>query len=769
MTLASKHIPNKTIRVRNSDPSWLSNSIKRLMRKRKRLFDKYKKSKSLLDFENYKHVRNKITNEIRKSKKTEVDNLAKKLEDNNISPKDWWKTLKYYIKPDKPSSIPPLNKDGTIYLSAEEKANVLNNFFTEQTHLDETNASLPTATVTPLDTINTIITTPQEVESVLKSLPIGKATGPDLINNRLLKELAESLSLPLCELFNFSLAKGKFPSIWKQANVTPVFKKNDPSCPSNYRPISLLSAAGKVLEKIVFKYLLNFFRDHQVITTLQSGFIPGDSTVNQLVDIYNTFCKALDEGKEVRAVFCDISKAFDRVWHKGLLYKLKYVGVTDSLLHWCSDYLANRKQRVVIPGACSDWLPVTAGVPQGSILGPLLFLLYINDIVDNIKATIRLFADDTSLYIIVDNPHNTAGQLNTDLQMIHQWATQWLVTFNPTKSESIIFSRKLNKPNHPPIFMNNQPINEVHTHKHLGVFLSSDCQWHDHLAYIKSKAWSRINVMRKFKFKLDRKSLQTMYFSFIRPLLEYADVVWDNCTQYEVNELEKMQNEAARVVTGATKLVSINSLYLETGWEPLASRRKKHKLLVFYNMVNNLSPNYLSSLVPSTVGNTTTYQLRNAANLHTIRANSQLYYNSFLPSVIRDWNELPDNVRNSPSKMVFKRHLNSNITNPPNFFFVGKRLGQIHHARLRTKCSSLCEHLYSKNILDNPLCVCGAIEDTTHFLLKCNRFSNQRQEMLDTVTHIHTPTLNVLLYGSQELNEMQNQQIFTAAEFYLKI
>ena len=194
---------------------------------------------------------------------------------------------------------------------------------------------------------------------------------------------------------------------------------------------------------------------------------------------------------------------------------------------------------------------------------------------------------------------------------------------------------------------------------------------------------------------------------------------------------------------------------------------EKHKLLVFYNMVNNLSHNYLSSLVPSTVGNTTTYQLRNAANLHTIRANSQLYYNSFLPSVIRDWNELPDNVRNSSSKMVFKRHLNSNITNPPNFFFAGKRLGQIHHARLRTKCSSLCEHLYSKNILDNPLCVCGAIEDTTHFLLKCNRFSNQRQEMLDTVTNIHTPTLNVLLYGSQELNEMQNQQIFTAVQNFI--
>ena len=152
------------------------------------------------------------------------------------------------------------------------------------------------------------------------------------------------------------------------------------------------------------KHLFNFFRDNNTITTLQSGFIPGDSTVNQLVDIYNTFCKALDEGKEVRAIFCDISKAFDRVWHKGLLFKLRAAGVSGSLLNWFSDYLNDRKQKVVLPGASSSWTSVGAGVPQGSILGPLLFLLYINDIVEDIGSSIRLFADDTSLYIIVYNP-----------------------------------------------------------------------------------------------------------------------------------------------------------------------------------------------------------------------------------------------------------------------------------------------------------------------------------------------------------------------------
>ena len=187
------------------------------------------------------------------------------------------------------------------------------------------------------------------------------------------------------------------------------------------------------------KYVFNFFRDNAVITSLQSGFIPGDSTVNQLADIYNTFCKALDDGKEVRAIFCDISKAFDRVWHNGLIHKLRNVGIVGTLLNWFTDYLSNRKQRVVLPAAASDWTQIYAGVPQGSVLGPLLFLIYINDIVENINACIRLFADDTSLYLIVENPIEAAEKLNSDLAKVHAWASKWLVTFNPSKTESLIF------------------------------------------------------------------------------------------------------------------------------------------------------------------------------------------------------------------------------------------------------------------------------------------------------------------------------------------
>ena len=374
------------------------------------------------------------------------------------------------------------------------------------------------------------------------------------MSNRILRELAYELSTPLCSLFNESLHTGRLPTSYREANVCPVPKKGDLSNVFNFRPIPLLNSISKVFERLVFKHLYNHLHENNLLSSLQSGFIPGDSTVNQLTFLYNL--SALDAGKEVRAVFCDISKAFDRVWHTGLLAKLRAAGVTGEVLAWFSNYLSNRKQRVILPGAVSDWTYIKAGVPQGSILGPLLFLIYINDIVHDIGSNIRLFADDTSLFIIVDNPLIAATNLKTDLEKISRWATTWLVSFNPTKTESLLLSRKLNSDQHPPIFMQNHQISEVSTHKHLGSLFSNDCTWHNHINYIQDKAWFRVNIMRKLKFKLDRKCLEIIYTAFIRPLLEYGDVIWNNCTLQDKYELDKIQNEAARIATGTTKLVS---------------------------------------------------------------------------------------------------------------------------------------------------------------------------------------------------------------------
>ena len=222
-----------------------------------------------------------------------------------------------------------------------------------------------------------------------------------------------------------------------------------------------------------------------------------------------------------------------------------------------------------------------------------------------------------------------------------EWAERWLVSFNPVKTESLLISRKRNPPIHPDLSMAGQNIPSVPSHKHLGVFLSSDCSWHSHLDFIKEKAWSRINVMRRLKFQLDRKSLEIIYTCFIRPLLEYGDVIWDNCTLYEKNELDKIQNEAARIATGATKLVSLQQLSKEVGWESLETRRVKHKLILFYKMVNHLSPTYLSSLVPPLNSEVTNYSLRNANDFQVPPSRTSLYSSSFLPSTTREWNSIP--------------------------------------------------------------------------------------------------------------------------------
>ena len=264
----------------------------------------------------------------------------------------------------------------------------------------------------------------------------------------------------------------------------------------------------------------------------------------------------------------------------------------------------------------------------------------------------------------------------------------------------MILSRHMirNKPFHPPLSMNKNLINNVNSHKHLGLTFSQDCSWHDYLELVKAKAWHRINIIRRLKFHLDRKSLQIIYISFIRPLLEYADVVWDNCKR-----LRKIQNEAAHIVTGAIKLASIQSLLSDTGWESLTSTRDRHKLALFYKMINSLAPEYLSSLVPPTVGNISQYYLRNETNLQTIPARSQQYYNSFLPSTTRIWNSLPDDTKNYASVESFKHKLNNNITKPPPYYFSGSRLGQIYHALIRLNCSLRYHHFQKTSLI--ILCV----------------------------------------------------------------
>ena len=228
----------------------------------------------------------------------------------------------------------------------------------------------------------------------------------------------------------------------ESSHVIPIFKKGDKSLPSNYRPVALLSCLGKLQERIVFKNLYNFLIDNNLLYKYQSGFLPHHSTVFQLIDIYHNICQAFDNNLFSCIVFCDVSKAFDRVWHRGLLFKLRQNGIDGKLLQWLNSYLTNRKQKVTLKSCASTIKSILAGVRQGSVLGPLLFLVYINDIANQLLILTRLFADDSSLFYAATRLSDIAGIINHDLIMLSNWAIQWLVKFNPLKTEAVLFTLK---------------------------------------------------------------------------------------------------------------------------------------------------------------------------------------------------------------------------------------------------------------------------------------------------------------------------------------
>ena len=272
-----------------------------------------------------------------------------------------------------------------------------------------------------------------------------------------------SLVTPLKIIFTNCLRHGIFPDIWKCANVVPVHKKNEKNLKNNYRPISLLPIFGKMLKKLVYDSLYSHLVSFDLLNPNQSGFRSGDSTINQLIAITHTIFQAFDCSPplDVRSVYLDISKAFDRVWHDGLIHKQKRCGVSGQLLSLIKSFLKDRKQRTVLNGHCSHWGEILAGVPQGSILGPFFFLLYINDLTADLKCNVKLFADDTSLFTVARESNEAAEHMNHDLQLVSQRAHDWRMSFGPDPQKQaveLLFSRKRNEIDHPVILFNKIPV-----------------------------------------------------------------------------------------------------------------------------------------------------------------------------------------------------------------------------------------------------------------------------------------------------------------------
>ena len=495
----------------------------------------------------------------------------------------------------------------------------------------------------------------------------------------------------------------------------------------------------------------------------QSGcFLPGRSTTTQLIEVYHAFCNAIDHEKEVRVIFLDIKKAFDRVWHKGLLHKLYLAGVQGEILLWLENYLSNRRQRVVLHGQYSDWGNVSAGVPQGSVLGPLLFLLFINDLTHEIRhCNIRFFADDTCLFIEVDDREEAVRLIENDLSRIIQWSNKWLVKFSSQKTKSLIISNKIDRRLNPPITFDNETVAEVNHHTYLGLKFSFNLKWNEHINDIYLKAKSRLNMMVPLKYRADRKTLEIMYKTFVRPLMEYGIVVWGGTYDSSLTKLEELNITALRLITGATANSNIRNLFSELPIESIVDRRDVAVLTKFFKIKNNLAPNYLTQLIPLERSEIVNYNLRNSDTIVPPFARLESLKRSFVLCAIKLWNRLLPATRTADSLHSFKQLISKKDKSNPLYYY-GKRWSNIHHARLRMGCSGLNQHLYTNlHVIQSPQCSSNeGVESPYHYFIQCKHYVNERDNLVREVTKISNFNIDTLLFGDPILPYKDNVLIF---------
>ena len=768
--IARRCMPSKRITDRSNDKPWITDEIKKLILKKECVHRLAKTIDTPWCWNLFKRYRNDLTDKIRNRKEEYLKEIENSINsDVSFGSKCWWKLVNQFTikKGVSTPDIPPIQYNNKVYYLSEEKAEAFNEHFTSNSTITGNDDEMPVLDVEE-NSIPELIISKEMVIDVIKNLNPNKAVGPDFVHNKMLIKAVDVIAGPLVVLFNRSLSEQKFPMSWKMANVTPIFKKGERELCGNYRPVSLLSCVSKVFEKCVQIHVFRYLKLYNLLTPCQSGFIPGDSTILQLLVMYDDFCKAIDNKITTQSVFFDISKAFDRVWHRGLIYKLQCIGIRGSLLGWFTDYINERKQAVVIKGKISSYRSVSAGVPQGSVLGPLLFLIYINDIGKSIDSTVKLFADDTSMYLALEDAIERSRVLNLDLQKIVDWSKNWKVDFNPTKTELMTFSNK-RQPQTLPLTFTNEILTDKVMHKHLGVILQNNCKWNNHIESIVAKTRLLVACLRSYKYKFSRKTLNTIYTSFILPHLDYADIVWDNCTDLLSDELESLHLDAIRTIIGAVRGTSHIKLYTESGFVTLKERRRRHKLVMYFKMVNGLVPNYIREHLPPLVASINPYHRRNPLERSVPAFKTTLYQNSFFVSTTYLWNELPDCYKSTDSISVFKRLLSNNDVLVPSYYYGNNRVSEIIHCKLRLEISDLKGDLVKRHLLDNPACQCGfECENAKHYFFDCPLFNEARTNTLHLIDNVDY-NLESILFGVNNKSAQANAIMFEHVHNYITL
>ena len=570
LTIFEHHAPKICKKVRGKPAPWLTSNVKKLMNVRDKLLRKSRRTKAELDISKYKQKRNEVNIAIRKAKSSYHQSLLK---ENSANPNQFWKTIKsiYPTKANEGSSMHTFDFQGEKTNDAIKVANGFCNFFTTViTTLRERAIPLCNFAWKPPRPVrkrtdkkfNFRPVSKLEVEKYLRYIKRNKSTGIDNLPPCLLKDAARTISAPLTHLINLSLQTGLFPKDWKLAKIVPIHKSGSHSSFDNYRPISVLPVLSKIIEKAVHRQVIEFIEQNKLLSAFQFGFRPKLSTELAVTLLLDDIRKNVDEGKLVGATFIDLRKAFDTISHSNLLDKLSQYGIRDVELNWFTDYLFNRSVVVSYDNCLSNANDVLTGVPQGSILGPLLFIIFLNDITDVISsAKIIKYADDTVIYVADKDIKVIKTKLSNDMNAIADWLDQnaLIINLNKGKTESLLFgtSQRIAKQSESfNVMYRGSNISNTTLYKYLGIEVDSSLSLNSHFEKCYKRASGRLRLLAKLRDYLDVTSAKSIYRLMILPTFTYCGILQLKLTTTQSNRLASFYDRSLKVIQGNTSAQS---------------------------------------------------------------------------------------------------------------------------------------------------------------------------------------------------------------------
>lgn len=654
-------VKKKIIKTQWQNKPWINTKTRNASMNRDRAYRQAKTTKRSEDWELYKQYRNLAVQELRYSKKMYYENNIDELK---YDPKKMWKTIKEMIgtkKQDKSTDCITFN--GMKYNDTKEIAEKFNEFFIKS--IEEIVGEID---ITVLDKVNegnleTKFSKFRKVEykdvnEVIKNLQNKKGT-EEGITSEIMKWTWKAASGSILTVINKSLEEGIFPEKWKISTVVPIQKIHGSCKAEQYRPINVLPIYEKVLETIVKEQLLEFLERNNVLIEEQSGFRQGLSCETAIQKTLIEWRAYMDKSEMIGVVFIDFKRAFETVNRAVLIRKLREYGIGGGVIHWFESYLSNRKQKVKYKQTQSEDKENNYGVPQGTVLGPLLFIIYINDIVKTLKyGTCNLFADDMILYVNSDDADEIEYKINMDLKEISKWLKQNSLKLNVNKTNFMLIrdSHKRISTNRCRISIEDEKIEEVEETKYLGVIIDENLSFNSHVQYVNRKIAKKVNFLYRINKYISPYTRVTIYKTIIAPHFEYCNSTMLNYNGYSMESLQKVQNRAMRAILRCNRYTPICNMLDATGFMSVNQRMVFNVCIMVYKMVNGIGPGYLNREVKR-VSDRHGYETRNANSLDVSKCRTKLCEKSIKYVGFKMYNNLPAAVRAQTTVISFKREL----------------------------------------------------------------------------------------------------------------